>query len=104
MSNNLHNHSLSQLAQIGGELDAQIKALKEAFAAVREEIEARHADAGRIDGETYYLNFALRETKTLDKKAVVETLGQDWVDANSKSTASVVLTVHVNKAALAESA
>jgi hypothetical protein len=104
MTNTLHNHSLAQLAQLYGEFDAQEKASKDSKAAIRAEIERRQADVGRIDGETYYLNFALRETKTLDKKAVVATLGQDWVDANSKSTAAVVLGVYVIKAALAESA
>ncbi len=39
-----------------------------------------------------------------DKKAVEAELGADWVAANSKSTASVVLTVNVIKAALAKSA
>lgn len=104
MATQFHNQSLAQLAELYGELDAQEKALKEAKLAVRAEFEARNADAGRIDGDTYYVNFALRETKTLDKKAVIEALGQDWVDANSKSTAAVVLTVNVIKAALAKSA
>lgn len=102
MANKFHNHSLAQLADLYGDIDAQIKALSEAKAAVRAEFEARNADAGRIDGETYYVNFALRETKTLDKKAVEAELGADWIAANSKSTASVVLNVYVNKAALAK--
>jgi hypothetical protein len=101
MTNQFHNHSLAQLVDLYGDIDAQIKALSEAKAAVRAEFEARNADAGRIDGETYYVNFALRETKTLDKKAVEAELGADWIAANSKSTASVVLNVYVNKAALA---
>lgn len=104
MSNNLHNHALAQLVELYGEFDAQEKAAKDSKAAIRAEIEARGADAGRIDGETYYLNFALRETKTLDKKAVEAELGADWIAAHSKSTASVVLTVNVIKAALAQSA
>ena len=104
MATQFHNHSLAQLAELYGELDAQEKALKAAKLAVRAEFEARNADAGRIDGETYYVNFALRETKTLDKQAVIEALGQDWVDENSKSTAAVVLSVNVIKAALAKSA
>ena len=104
MTTQFHNQSLAQLADLYGDLDAQIKALTEAKAAVRAEFEARSADAGRIDGETFYVNFALRETKTLDKKAVEAELGADWIAANSKSTASVVLTVNVIKAALAKSA
>lgn len=104
MTSQFHNHSLAQLADLYGDLDVQIKALTEAKAAVRAEIEARNADADRIDGETFYLNFALRETKTLDKKAVEAELGADWIAANSKSTASVVLTVNVIKAALAKRA
>ena len=104
MTTQFHNQSLAQLADLYGDLDAQIKALTEAKASVRAEFEARSADAGRIDGETFYVNFALRETKTLDKKAVEAELGADWIAANSKSTASVVLTVNVIKAALAKSA
>lgn len=104
MTNKFHNHSLAQLADLYGDLDVQIKALTEAKAAVRAEFEARNADADRIDGETFYVNFALRETKTLDKKAVEAELGADWIAANSKSTASVVLTVNVIKAALAKRA
>lgn len=101
---NFHNHSLAQLAELTGEVDAQIKALNDVKAAIRAEFEARNADAGRIDGETYYVNFALRETKTLDKKAVEAELGADWVAEHSKSTASIVMTVNVIKAALAKSA
>jgi hypothetical protein len=102
MTTKFHNQPIAQLVDLYGDLDAQIKALTEAKAAVRAEFEARNADGGRIDGETFYVNFALRETKTLDKKAVEAELGADWIAANSKSTASVVMTVHVNKAALAQ--
>lgn len=101
---NFHNHSAAQLIDLIGDIDGQKKALDEVRAAARAELEARGLDAGRVEGDQYYGVFALRETKTLDKKAVEAALGAQWIAENSKSTVSVVFTVHVNKAALAKSA
>jgi hypothetical protein len=104
MTTRFDNLSAAQIIDLIGEFDCQRRAIEDSRAELRAELERRGLDAGRVEGEQFYGVFALRETKTLDKKAVVAELGQDWVDANSKSTVAVVFTVHVNKAALAQSA
>lgn len=100
--NRFDNLSAAQIADTLGAIDAQLKALEAEKKALRAAIEARHLDADTVVGNDYAISFSLRETKTLDKKAVEATLGADWIDAHSKSTAAVVMNIKaVNSAAKA---
>lgn len=96
------NLTIAQIVDTLGAVDAQMKALDAEKKALREALEARGADADTIVGTNFAISFSLRETKTLDKKAVEATLGADWVLANSKATAAVVMMIKaINAAAVA---
>ena len=99
--NRFENLTVAQIVDTIGTVDAQIKALEAEKKALREALEARGVDADTIVGTQFALTFALRETKTLDKKAVEAKLGADWIAANSKATTAVVMTIKAINAAAA---
>lgn len=88
-----NNIATAQIVDAIGNVDAQIKALEAEKKALRAEIEARNVDSETVVGTQFAIKFALRESKTLDKKAVEAQLGAAWIEANSKATVAVVMTI-----------
>jgi len=67
------------------ELHLQKAAIEEAFEAVKKELLALSVDEVVLDTATVKVSEGVRFT--LDNKAVVATLGQEWVDDHTKLTA-----------------
>lgn len=99
--NRFDNLSAAQIIDMIGTVDAQAKALDAEKKALRAELEARGLDGDTICGEKYALTFSLRSgSLIIDKAAVEQALGKEWVAANSKmGAASIAMTVKAINAA-----
>lgn len=76
--------SKSSLADTIGDIDAQIKVLQADLKAAKAEAKAR--GISEASGDLYAIKVTDGWTVTLDKKAVVAELGDNWVEAHSKAT------------------
>lgn len=88
-----NNIATAQIVDALGSVDAQIKALEAEKKALRAELEVRGADSDTIVGEQFAIKFSLRESNTLDKKAVEAKLGAQWIADHSKTTVAVVMNI-----------
>lgn len=91
-------YSKPSLADAIGDLDAQIKVLEADLKAAKAEAKAR--GISEASGDLYAIKVISGWRVTLDKQAVVEELGEDWVEAHSKSSAFEQVRVSPLKSAL----
>lgn len=81
----------AELIDTYGDLDIQIKALKKQQDAVRAKLDKFNSKV--VEGERFELKRIPFSRATLDKKAVVETLGEAWVSDHSTISNGVRYTI-----------
>jgi len=74
--------SQKDFADVLGQAIAARKAAEEAEKELKEELSRRGLDY--ILGATFEIKVSKSSTSVLDKKAVEETLGKDWVEGHTK--------------------
>jgi len=97
-----HNHSIPELADILGQLDAEVKSLEERMKAAKAELNARGVD--RAEGERFNVTKSETVRWSLDTAAAKDALGEAWVTAHSKVSPVTTFRITVRRAALAEAA
>lgn len=88
----------ANLADAIGDLDAQIKVLEADLKAAKAEFKAR--GLSEAFGDLYSVKSITGFRVTLDKQAVVAAMGEEWVEAHSKSSAFEQVRVTVLKSGL----
>lgn len=88
----------SALADAIGDLDAQIKVLEADLKAAKAEAKAR--GISEASGDLYAIKVIEGYRVTLDKGAVVAAMGEQWVEAHSKSSKFEQVRVTALKSAL----
>jgi hypothetical protein len=88
----------AMLADTIGDLDAQIKVLEGDLKAAKAEFKARGLQTAT--GDLYSVKLIEGFRVTLDKQAVVAAMGEQWVEAHSKTSAFEQVRVTVLKSGL----
>ena len=99
LDSQFHNHSVPDLADILGQLDAEVKSLEERMKAAKAELNARGVD--RAEGERFNVTKSETVRWSLDTAAAKEALGEAWVTAHSKLSPVTTFRITVRRAALA---
>src|SRR5665213_4631507 len=94
-----HNHSVPELADILGQLDAEVKSLEERMKAAKAELNTRGVDGA--EGERFNVTKSETVRWSLDTAAAKEALGEAWVTAHSKVSPVTTFRITVRRAALA---
>ena len=89
MPANLHNHSLAQLADMAGELDADVKARKALLDNIKAEISARGVNVA--PGEKFVATVSRSTSVRLDTRRLKADLGEALEDYQVESEAVRVL-------------
>jgi hypothetical protein len=98
MPKNFKKYSKANLADAIGDLDAQIKMLDSDLKAAKAEAKAR--GISEASGDLYAIKVISGYRVTLDKEAVVQAMGEDWVQAHSKTSGFEQVRVTALKSAL----
>lgn len=90
--------SKAMLADTIGDLDTQIKVLETELKAAKAEAKSRGITEAH--GDLYGIKVITGYRVTLDKDAVVRAMGEDWVQAHSRTSAFEQVRVSVLKSGL----